>query len=56
MEIVSSWSSSGKRPQGGRPAQPGREDFLGPAWPRPVSGEPESGGAGSALGGDITAP
>lgn len=21
----------------GRPAQPGREDFLGPAWPRPVS-------------------
>lgn len=22
---------------GGRPAQPGREDFLGLAWPRPVS-------------------
>ena len=27
---------------GGCPAQPGREDFLGPAWPRPVSGEPQS--------------
>lgn len=27
---------------GGRPAQPGREDFLGPAWPRPDSLESRS--------------